>query len=180
MKKMLEELRNMNNEEDYEVPVSFRKRVISKISKENHKNKAISYIISSLSVAAVAFVAVVIATNQSMYKFEKDTNDEIEYASYGTEDNDDLMFKAIPENSTTMANVEDMAKEKMSVIEDLEKKYLDEIIDMLKINKMDIEVVDEESVKVKAKKEDVELILYYFEGEIDIVQDGEYCIIKEK
>lgn len=180
MKKMLEELRNMNNEEDYEVPVDFRKKVINEISKENHKNKAISYIISSLSVAAVAFVAVVIATNQSMYKFEEDMNDEMKYASYGTENNDNLMFKAISESNNTMADMEDVVNEKMSVIEDIEKRYLDEIIDMLKINKIDVEIIDDESVKAKAKKEDVELILYYFEGEIDIVQDGEYCIIKEK
>ncbi len=188
MKKMLEELRNMNNEEEYEVPVNFGKKVINKIQKENHKNKAVSYIISSLSVAAVAFVAVVIATSNSMYKFNEDSDeylgnekDTLQYATstYNTKTDDDkLMFKAIPEKEAYDLN-------KTSEIErleiaDVEEKYLNEIVDMLKINKMDVEILDDESVKVKAKKEDIELVLYYFDGEIDIVQDGEYCIIKEK
>ena len=34
-------------------------------------------------------------------------------------------------------------------------------------------------IAAKAKKEDVEIVLYYYDGEIEIKQDGDYCYIKE-
>ena len=63
MKRMLDELKKLNNEENYEVPVDFRKRVISELSSEKKKSKLSSYIISGLSVAAVVIVAVVVTGN---------------------------------------------------------------------------------------------------------------------
>lgn len=192
MKRMLDELKKLNNEEKYEVPVDFRTRVISEISAEKKKSKLSSYIISGLSAAAVAVIAVVVTGNSLKFttlqndNFETQVNlkQENEYAADGE---DTLLFSM----STNRTNaIEEMYGEYEDLNpdistnsekqEELKKQYSDEIIDMLKINGMSAELLDDDSVKVKAKKEDVEMVLYYFDGEIEITEQGEYCIIKEK
>lgn len=195
MKRMLDELKKLNNEENYEVPVDFRKRVISELSSEKKKSKLSSYIISGLSVAAVAIVAVVVTGNsQNSTVWQNDKFVAQVNQDQGNEetinDENTLLFSTSMGLSKELGmderNIGNDSIDKNAVAaqyaesEDFKKQYSDEIIDMLKINGMNAELLEDDSVKVKAKKEDVEMVLYYFDGEIEITEQGEYCIIKEK
>lgn len=195
MKRMLDELKKLNNEENYEVPVDFRKRVISELSSEKKKSKLSSYIISGLSVAAVVIVAVVVTGNSQDStvwqndKFVAQVNQDQENEETINDENT-LLFSASmglsKERRMDEKNVGNDSIDKNAEAvqyagsEDFKKQYSDEIVDMLKINGMSAELLEDDSVKVKAKKEDVEMVLYYFDGEIEITEQGEYCIIKEK
>lgn len=195
MKRMLDELKKLNNEENYEVPVDFRKRVISELSSEKKKSKLSSYIISGLSVAAVVIVAVVVTGNSQDStvwqndKFVAQVNQDQENEETINDENT-LLFSASMGLSKELRmderNVGNDSIDKNAEVvqyagsEDFKKQYSDEIVDMLKINGMSAELLEDDSVKVKAKKEDVEMVLYYFDGEIEITEQGEYCIIKEK
>lgn len=195
MKRMLDELKKLNNEENYEVPVDFRKRVISELSSEKKKSKLSSYIISGLSVAAVVIVAVVVTGNSQDStvwqndKFVAQVNQDQENEETINDENT-LLFSASmglsKEHRMDEKNVGNDSIDKNAEAvqyagsEDFKKQYSDEIVDMLKINGMSAELLEDDSVKVKAKKEDVEMVLYYFDGEIEITEQGEYCIIKEK
>lgn len=195
MKRMLDELKKLNNEENYEVPVDFRKRVISELSSEKKKSKLSSYIISGLSVAAVVIVAVVVTGNSQDStvwqndKFVAQVNQDQENEETINDENT-LLFSASMGLSKELRMYErnvgnDSIDKNAEAVqyagsEDFKKQYSDEIVDMLKINGMSAELLEDDSVKVKAKKEDVEMVLYYFDGEIEITEQGEYCIIKEK
>lgn len=195
MKRMLDELRKLNNEENYEVPLDFRKRVISELSSEKKKSKLSSYIISGLSVAAVAIVAVVVTGNsQNSTVWQNDKFVAQVNQDQGNEetinDENTLLFSAdvglskelrMDERNIGNDSIDKNAEAvQYAGSEDFKKQYSDEIIDMLKINGINAELLEDDSVKVKAKKEDVEMVLYYFDGEIEITEQGEYCIIKEK
>lgn len=195
MKRMLDELKKLNNEENYEVPVDFRKRVISELSSEKKKSKLSSYIISGLSVAAVVIVAVVVTGNSQNStvwqndKFVAQVNQD-EGNEETINDENTLLFSAsmglskelgMDERNVGNDSIDKNAEAvQYAGSEDFKKQYSDEIVDMLKINGMSAELLEDDSVKVKAKKEDVEMVLYYFDGEIEITEQGEYCIIKEK
>ena len=195
MKRMLDELKKLNNEENYEVPVDFRKRVISELSSEKKKSKLSSYIISGLSVAAVVIVAVVVTGNSQNStvwqndKFVAQVNQD-EGNEETINDENTLLFSAsmglskelgMDERNVGNDSIDKNAEAvQYAGSEDFNKQYSDEIVDMLKINGMSAELLEDDSVKVKAKKEDVEMVLYYFDGEIEITEQGEYCIIKEK
>lgn len=195
MKRMLDELKKLNNEENYEVPVDFRKRVISELSSEKKKSKLSSYIISGLSVAAVVIVAVVVTGNSQDStvwqndKFVAQVNQGQENEETINDENT-LLFSAsmglskelrMDERNVGNDSIDKNAEAvQYAGSEDFKKQYSDEIVDMLKINGMSAELLEDDSVKVKAKKEDVEMVLYYFDGEIEITEQGEYCIIKEK
>lgn len=195
MKRMLDELKKLNNEENYEVPVDFRKRVISELSSEKKKSKLSSYIISGLSVAAVVIVAVVVTGNSQDStvwqndKFVAQVNQDQENEETINDENT-LLFSAsiglskelrMDEKNVGNDSIDKNAEAvQYAGSEDFKKQYSDEIVDMLKINGMSAELLEDDSVKVKAKKEDVEMVLYYFDGEIEITEQGEYCIIKEK
>ncbi len=195
MKRMLDELKKLNNEENYEVPVDFRKRVISELSSEKKKSKLSSYIISGLSVAAVVIVAVVVTGNSQDStvwqndKFVAQVNQDQENEETINDENT-LLFSAsmglskelrMDERNVGNDSIDKNAEAvQYAGSEDFKKQYSDEIVDMLKINGMSAELLEDDSVKVKAKKEDVEMVLYYFDGEIEITEQGEYCIIKEK
>ena len=192
---MLDELKKLNNEENYEVPVDFRKRVISELSSEKKKSKLSSYIISGLSVAAVVIVAVVVTGNSQDStvwqndKFVAQVNQDQENEETINDENT-LLFSAsmglskelrMDESNVGNDSIDKNAEAvQYAGSEDFKKQYSDEIVDMLKINGMSAELLEDDSVKVKAKKEDVEMVLYYFDGEIEITEQGEYCIIKEK
>lgn len=192
---MLDELKKLNNEENYEVPVDFRKRVISELSSEKKKSKLSSYIISGLSVAAVVIVAVVVTGNSQDStvwqndKFVAQVNQDQENEETINDENT-LLFSAsmglskelrMDEKNVGNDSIDKNAEAvQYAGSEDFKKQYSDEIVDMLKINGMSAELLEDDSVKVKAKKEDVEMVLYYFDGEIEITEQGEYCIIKEK
>lgn len=192
---MLDELKKLNNEENYEVPVDFRKRVISELSSEKKKSKLSSYIISGLSVAAVVIVAVVVTGNSQNStvwqndKFVAQVNQD-EGNEETINDENTLLFSAsmglskelgMDERNVGNDSIDKNAEAvQYAGSEDFKKQYSDEIVDMLKINGMSAELLEDDSVKVKAKKEDVEMVLYYFDGEIEITEQGEYCIIKEK
>ena len=194
MKRMLDELKKLNNEENYEVPVDFRKRVISELSSEKKKSKLSSYIISGLSVAAVVIVAVVVTGNSQDStvwqndKFVAQVNQDQENEETINDENT-LLFSAsmglskelrMDERNVGNDSIDKNAEAvQYAGSEDFKKQYSDEIVDMLKINGMSAELLEDDSVKVKAKKEDVEMVLYYFDGEIEITEQGEYCIIKE-
>lgn len=191
MKRMLDELKKLNNEENYEVPVDFRKRVISELSSEKKKSKLSSYIISGLSVAAVALVAVVVTgNNQNSTVWQNDRFVAQVNQDQGNEETENtLRFSITTDLPSTPEIVEDGSNDSLSMLvgaaqytalENAKNQYSNEIIDMLKINGMNAELLEDDSVKVKAKKEDVEMVLYYFDGEIEITEQGEYCIIKEK
>lgn len=195
MKRMLDELKKLNNEENYEVPLDFRKRVISELSSEKKKSKLSSYIISGLSVAAVALVAVVVTGNsQNSTAWKNDKFVAQVNQDQGNEetinDENTLLFSAsmglskelrMDERNVGNDSIDKNAEAvQYAGSEDFKKQYSDEIVDMLKINGMSAELLEDDSVKVKAKKEDVEMVLYYFDGEIEITEQGEYCIIKEK
>ena len=195
MKRMLDELKKLNNEENYEVPVDFRKRVISELSSEKKKSKLSSYIISGLSVAAVVIVAVVVTGNsQNSTVWQNDKFVAQVNQDQGNEetinDENTLLFSAsmglskelgMDERNVGNDSIDKNAEAvQYAGSEDFKKQYSDEIVDMLKINGMSAELLEDDSVKVKAKKEDVEMVLYYFDGEIEITEQGEYCIIKEK
>ncbi len=195
MKRMLDELKKLNNEENYEVPLDFRKRVISELSSEKKKSKLSSYIISGLSVAAVAIVAVVVTGNsQNSTVWQNDKFVAQVNQDQGNEetinDENTLLFSAdvglskelrMDERNIGNDSIDKNAEAvQYAGSEDFKKQYSDEIVDMLKINGMNAELLEDDSVKVKAKKEDVEMVLYYFDGEIEIKEQGEYCIIKEK
>lgn len=192
---MLDELKKLNNEENYEVPVDFRKRVISELSSEKKKSKLSSYIISGLSVAAVVIVAVVVTGNsQNSTVWQNDKFVAQVNQDQGNEetinDENTLLFSAsmglskelrMDERNVGNDSIDKNAEAvQYAGSEDFKKQYSDEIVDMLKINGMSAELLEDDSVKVKAKKEDVEMVLYYFDGEIEITEQGEYCIIKEK
>ena len=195
MKRMLDELKKLNNEENYEVPVDFRRRVISELSSEKKKSKLSSYIISGLSVAAVVIVAVVVTGNSQNStvwqndKFVAQVNQD-EGNEETINDENTLLFSAsmglskelgMDERNVGNDSIDKNAEAvQYAGSEDFKKQYSDEIVDMLKINGMSAELLEDDSVKVKAKKEDVEMVLYYFDGEIEITEQGEYCIIKEK
>lgn len=190
MKRMLDELKKLNNEENYEVPVDFRKRVISELSSEKKKSKLSSYIISGLSVAAVALVAVVTGNNQNSTVWQNDRFVAQVNQDQGNEETENtLRFSITTDLPSTPEIVEDGSNDSLNMLvgaaqytalENAKNQYSNEIIDMLKINGMNAELLEDDSVKVKAKKEDVEMVLYYFDGEIEITEQGEYCIIKEK
>ena len=195
MKRMLDELKKLNNEENYEVPVDFRKRVISELSSEKKKSKLSSYIISGLSVAAVVIVAVVVTGNsQNSTVWQNDKSvaqvNQVEWNEETINDENTLLFSAsmglskelgMDERNVGNDSIDKNAEAvQYAGSEDFKKQYSDEIVDMLKINGMSAELLEDDSVKVKAKKEDVEMVLYYFDGEIEITEQGEYCIIKEK
>lgn len=195
MKRMLDELKKLNNEENYEVPLDFRKRVISELSSEKKKSKLSSYIISGLSVAAVAIVAVVVtgnSQNSTVWQYDKFVAQVNQDQGNEETINDEntLLFSAsmglskelrMDERNVGNDSIDKNAEAvQYAGSEDFKKQYSDEIVDMLKINGMSAELLEDDSVKVKAKKEDVEMVLYYFDGEIEITEQGEYCIIKEK
>lgn len=195
MKRMLDELKKLNNEENYEVPVDFRKRVISELSSEKKKSKLSSYIISGLSVAAVVIVAVVVtgnSQNSTVWQYDKFVAQVNQDQGNEETINDEntLLFSAsmglskelgMDERNVGNDSIDKNAEAvQYAGSEDFKKQYSDEIVDMLKINGMSAELLEDDSVKVKAKKEDVEMVLYYFDGEIEITEQGEYCIIKEK
>ena len=195
MKRMLDELKKLNNEENYEVPVDFRKRVISELSSEKKKSKLSSYNISGLSVAAVVIVAVVVtgnSQNSTVWQYDKFVAQVNQDQGNEETINDEntLLFSAsmglskelgMDERNVGNDSIDKNAEAvQYAGSEDFKKQYSDEIVDMLKINGMSAELLEDDSVKVKAKKEDVEMVLYYFDGEIEITEQGEYCIIKEK
>ncbi|MBQ9267544.1 MAG: hypothetical protein IJ217_04625 [Clostridia bacterium] len=190
MKKMLEELRELNNEEEYEVPAGFRDKVISSITEERKSSK-IKYIIPACFVAAVALVTVVVAGNPNVRtKYHNTdmkenqlyaTNDANGLEEYALESDLERMLTADMSSATNTAMAGDSYKynefEAMKAVSPTE--YYNEILDMLKINNVEAEKIDD-GVRAKGKKEEIEMILYYFEGEVEITQEGGYVVIKEK
>ena len=186
MSNLLEKLRELNNEDAIEVPADFRKKIISELESKKATISKFMYIISGVSVAAVALIAITFArgSNRELNRIESADN----YL------NDDAFFVStenVAESSdlsTTRgellgdyANMNDavaLTPAKDSTEKNLQE-YKEEIIEMLKINKINAEILSDGRIKAKAKKEDIEMILYYFNGEIEIEEDGNYCYIKE-
>lgn len=177
MKNMLDELRKLDEQEEYEVPIEFREKVITRILKEKSSNK-LKYIIPACSAAVVGFIVIF---SVSLNKFDREINLESgiqnEYVSDETvelasEDStyDDL---AIVQKNIAMSEM------RADTATKLNDEYFDEIIDMLKINKVEAHRINNE-IKAKGKKEDIEVILFYFENHIELTQDGEYVLIKPK
>ena len=181
MKNMLEELKNLNNEENYNVPDGFRDRVIEQINAEK-KSNIFKYIIPACSVAVVA-ICIVVTTGYLKNKSSDTANEklfasnELKEESLELDSFNDVMF-ATDATGNAIEESADMAKKTVMSNETL-KEFEDEIINMLGINKIEAEKT-ENGIKAKGNKEDIEVILFYFIEQIDITQDGEYVIIKEK
>lgn len=188
MKNLLEELRELNNEESIEVPVDFRDKVVDKIMNEEHTSK-LKYIIPACSVAAVMLIAIVVANNPNNRKTTVDSVENMMIAS-GIQDeyypeeidalptavNDDLGIIETEDNTRFESAKAVNASNKIA---ELDTEYYDEILEMLKINNIEAEKTSD-GIRAKGKKEDIEVALYYFEDNIEIKQDGEYVVIKEK
>ena len=190
MKRMLDELRELNNEEDYSVPADFKAKVIYRINERKSISK-LKYIIPSCSVAAAVIIAAVVVSTGKI-NFESGQRDELEinelYAQ-NDETTDDFLFDAsnlsMSTEETAYGDMTAAIESQNSIALNNEKKmassseYYDEIVNMLKINNFEVEKTAN-GVKVKGKLEDVKLVLFYFEEQLDFTEDGEYVIIKEK
>ncbi len=183
MKNLLEELRELNNEDTYEVPIDFKIRVMERIEDEQSSSK-LRYILPICSAVAVILVAIVIVKGDIFKKEMPDNSENIIVAIAGSDNNineyriEETKVAAIPEYSAVNDSVATFDTN-LKKSEPLNKEYYDEIIEMLKINNIASEKV-ENGIRAKGKKEDIEIALYYFLDNVEVIQDGEYVLIKEK
>ena len=187
MKNLIEELQKLNNEEDYNVPVDFKQKVMNRIE-NGDKNNIIKfkYIIPILSSAAVILVAVIFAGKPGNIERQNADNDTMLIADgmiaesiendrvNGTAAGTNMFDNFIAADNAPMAEL----KTESAVIKDYSQTdFYNEIVDMFKTNDIDAKV-DGKSVKAKCTKAKAEEILFYYEGQITITVDGEYVIVK--
>ncbi len=187
MKNLIEELRKLDIEENYDVPVDFKSKVMSEIEKEEKSNK-LKYVIPMLSTVAVVMIVAIVGT-KDMFDMAKTMSmqDEAagistvgEYALDGKDEisrmtNDvlDLEYSMLKESQDQIMN----DKTASAVPEYSKNEFYAEIADILNTNGITAEVNDL-SVKAKCTKQKAEEVLFYYDGQITIEVDGEYIIIK--
>ena len=189
MRRMLDELRELNNEEEIEVPADFRDKVIDRINNDGKSSKLKYIITTSCSVAAIALIAVVVGAKGILNNSAENSNIEYDLYTVGeaeVEDgnNDELFETMLMADATSVNSSIEEYKEEPAAKNEAKKAlseigYYDEIINTLEINNIKAEKINE-GVRAKGKKEDIEIALFYFENNVTITQDGEYVIIKEK
>lgn len=185
MKNLLEELRELNNEDEIEVPVDFRDRVMQSILQEDNHVSRLKYIIPACSVAVIMLVTVIVGNNHkksydmNLYKDKTEAENYILAEANIADDvaNEEYMMDSINSSAKQLVKSEVASGVARDSLVDAE--YYDEILNMLKINNIEAEKKDG-AIRAKGKKEDIEVALYYFEDNIVITQDGEYVVIKEK
>ncbi len=180
MKKMLEELKNLDIEETYDVPITFRKSVIERIQKEE-KHSKMKYIISALSTVAVVIVAVVVVAQG---RIKSNREEELMNEDVGFYDitmqkpNEPISVEdtdSINDSSEQAATpTEKLSSENVAINM---KDYYAEIVDLLNINGIEAKYENDE-VKAKDNIENVKMIFFYYEDMVEMEQDGEYVIIK--
>lgn len=100
MKKMLEELKKLDNE--YEVPVDFSKDVMREVKKLNNKKHFSRYVIAYTSTAAVVAIAAVVALNNNL---SKKSFDEVNNYSSSVQQNENSIANNVEvEDNTILAN----------------------------------------------------------------------------
>ena len=101
MKKMLEELKKLDNE--YEVPVDFSKDVMREVKKLNNKKKHFSrYVIAYTSTAAVVAIAAVVALNNNLSK--KSFDEVNNYSSSAQQKENSIANNVEVEDNTILAS----------------------------------------------------------------------------
>lgn len=101
MKKMLEELKKLDNE--YEVPVDFSKNVMREVKKLNNKKKHFSrYVIAYTSTAAVVAIAAVVALNNNLSK--KSFDEVNNYSSSAQQKENSIANNVEVEDNTILAS----------------------------------------------------------------------------
>lgn len=186
MKNLIEELQNLNNEEEYNVPSDFRQKVMNRIENEFTNVIKFKYIMPILSSAAVILIAVIFVGKTGSIEMQNAQNDAMMVA-------DGMITESI-ENSRVdvtndMVNVYDKfigadnaamgeQKTESAPIKDYSQTdFYNEIVDMFKTNDIDA-VIDGNFVKAKCTKSEAEEVLFYYEGQITITAQGEYVIVK--
>lgn len=101
MKKMLEELKKLDN--DYEVPVDFSKKVMKEVKKLNNKKRHFSrYVIAYTSTAAVVAIAAIVALNNNLSK--KSFNEVNNYSSSAQQYENSIADSVEVEDNTILAS----------------------------------------------------------------------------
>lgn len=191
MKNLIEELNKLNNEEEYEVPKDFRKKVINAIEDDSSNIVRLKYIIPLLSSAAVIVIAVVMLGKGN--GVERLGSEDVLITDYANAESLSLS-KEIKTKSTegafadkfeTMALTENMYEDSFNTTVaaiDTQKQFsksdfYKEILSMFETNNIDAKI-NGETVRAKCTKEKAEEILYYFEDQITIKVSGEYVIVE--
>ena len=183
MKNLIEELQNLNNEEEYNVSVEFRQKVMDRIETETNNIIKFKYIIPILSSAAVILIAVLFVGKTGRIEsvnFDNDTmmiadgtvNESIENNRVDTTDN--VYDKFI---GTANAPIAEQKTESLVVKDYSQDDFYNEIVDMFKTNDVEA-IIEGEAVKAKCTKTKAEEVLFYYEGQITITVQGEYVIVK--
>lgn len=190
MRNLIEELRKLDIEENYDVPVDFKSKVMAKIENDEKVIK-LKYVIPMLSTVAVIMVVAIVGTNDIFYsnKTMSMENESLgvksvgEYAMDGKEESYraddgvfDLTYSMLKESQDTQT-MNDTETTANAVPEYSKSEFYAEIVDILNTNGVTAEVKDL-SVKAKCTKQEAEEILFYYEGQIIIDVSGEYVIIK--
>lgn len=100
MKKMLEELKKLDNE--YEVPVDFSKDVMREIKKLNNKKHFSRYVIAYTSTVAVVAIAAVVALNNNLSK--KSFDEVSNYSSSAQQKENSIANNVEVEDNTILAS----------------------------------------------------------------------------
>lgn len=190
MKNLIEELQKLNNEEDYNVPIEFREKVMNRIKKENESSIIkFKYIIPMLSSAAVILIVVILSGKTGNMERQNIKNDTMMVA-------DGIVAESIENNrvnssgeifdinnsydkfvATDNAPMAELKTESAGVKDYSKTDFYNEIVDIFNTN--DIEAtIDGSSVKAKCTKAEAEEILFYYEGQVTITAQGEYVIVK--
>lgn len=187
MKNLIEELRKLDIEDEYDVPVDFSCKVMAKIEEEKKSNK-LKYVIPMLSTVAVVMIVAIVGTKDmfNMTKTMSMQDEAVGISSVGgyaldgkdessrmTNDVLDLDYSMLKESQEQIMN----DKTASAVPEYSKSEFYAEIVDILNTNGITAEV-DDLSVKAKCTKQEAEEILFYYEGQITIDVSGEYVIIK--
>lgn len=187
MKNLIEELQKLNNEEDYNVPVEFREKVMNRIEIEDKSDIVkFKYIIPILSSAAVILVAVILGGKTGNIERQNVKNDAMMVADgivvesiendrvNGSGDVFNMYDKFIATDNAPMAGLK---PESASAKDYSKTDFYNEIVDIFNTN--DIEATsDGSSVKAQCTKTTAEEVLFYYEGQITITVEGEFVIVK--
>lgn len=192
MKKMLDELRSLNNIEDnYTIPENFSRNIINKIKSTKKSSNIIKYVASTVTLVAACFIVVTLVTNSEKLNHVKEDSSTNESQILDKEELKDFDATYNDNFQSNNSVVEDMyvptesLKEEVAsgtntndavLKENYRKEYYNTIIDLLKTNNIEAEET-KEGIKAKCTKEEAEDILFYY-NEITITAEENFVIIK--
>lgn len=171
MKKLTEELKNLDIENEYKIPDEFRENVMKKVNKEV-KIYNTKYVIATISMAAIVILGFFVAgRNGRMINLKQDNIQLCESVD------DQVTFDMVEISNNTVKEYETVAMKAMN-----ESRYMyDSSINLNELAKLfkdaNIEFEEfEDHLKAKCSIERAEEILS--EYDVSIESDGEYVIIK--